>query len=216
MIFLIDFDRTISKQCSCTAMIERFRTIDTSDIEEQWERGLLSTPTATEQIFKRLEVDEEQLVEQMRKVEIDPFFEEFLSFCKKYRCDYAIVSDGFSLLISTILHTRIKDFADNPIRIFANQLVYCDSSWKASFPYYSEETPNLGVCKSQIVKQYQKEGKVAFIGDGFTDYQAAEVSDYVFAKDKLALYCQERQIPYYPYGNFKDIIQTCLEEKLVT
>ncbi|OEF96345.1 MtnX-like HAD-IB family phosphatase [Desulfuribacillus alkaliarsenatis] len=204
MIFLIDFDKTISKQCSCTTMIEKFKISCTDEIEEQWEIGALSTPAATKEILKVLRMTEPELIETINSVEIDSSFIQFIKFCKQNDYEYAIVSDGFFLLITTIL----SKYIDQPIKIFANQLVCCDSRWTAHFPYHSDESPNLGVCKSQIVKQYQQQSNqpVAFIGDGYTDYQASEVADIVFAKDKLSVYCQEHGIPYIPYNDFNDII----------
>ena len=38
-----------------------------------------------------------------------------------------------------------------------------------------------------------------FIGDGMSDRYAATCADVVFAKDKLAAFCENASIPYAPY-----------------
>jgi 2-hydroxy-3-keto-5-methylthiopentenyl-1-phosphate phosphatase len=47
---------------------------------------------------------------------------------------------------------------------------------------------------------------VVFVGDGHTDYCCAEYADIVFAKSKLAAYCNEKRIPHYPYKTFFDVM----------
>jgi len=38
-----------------------------------------------------------------------------------------------------------------------------------------------------------------FVGDGFSDRHAAGGADVVFAKDKLAAFCEQASIPYSPF-----------------
>lgn len=202
MIYLIDFDKTISTSCSCNGMVTRFATIDTTEIDAQWEQGLLSTPQAMEMIFRSLQMDDKQLLEYISMMTIDPFFLEFLALCRRNSHPYAIVSDGFDLLISETL----RQYTEEPITIYANQMVYRDDQWNLSFPYFSEETPMQGVSKPSIIKKYQQLDTVTFIGDGYSDFAAVHVADFVFAKDILATYCTEQGIPYIAYENFQDII----------
>ncbi len=202
MIFLIDFDKTISQTCTCATMIEQFATADTAELDRQWEEGILTTPQAFDKLITYLSMDERQLIDAMKQIEIDPFFETFITYCKQHNHQYAVVSDGFDFTISSILNK----YFDEPFVIYANHLHFKNGQWHTSYPYRSDASPNLGVSKSTIVKKYQQQGKVAFIGDGYTDYQASEVSDHVFAKDKLALYCQAKDIPYFNYTDFNDIL----------
>jgi len=215
MMFLIDFDQTISKQCSCATMIEHFATADTKEIDEQWEQGKLSTPAAMKELFKILDMSEHNLFTAMKKVDIDPHFGDFLTMCEQKDNKYAIVSDGYSTIISSILLNHSIIGRHRSIPIYSNILKYYNYEWQASYPHFSEDTPNLGVSKSNIVKKYQQHSQVTFIGDGYTDYQAAKASDYVFAKSKLATYCENQSIPYFHYNNFKDIINTCLDHNLI-
>lgn len=203
MIYLIDFDKTISSTCSCNGLISRFATIDTTEIDEKWEQSLLSTPQAMEIIFRHLQMDYEQFLTYVQTMTIDPFFLEFLALCRQKSYPYAIVSDGMDLLISTILQQHTEE----PITIYANRMKYHNGEWRVSFPYYSEETPLLGVSKPTVIRQHQKSDAVTFIGDGYSDFAAAHVADFIFAKDKLASYCDQQQIPYTPYETFQDIVK---------
>ncbi|OEH84561.1 hypothetical protein BHU72_08620 [Desulfuribacillus stibiiarsenatis] len=204
MIYLVDFDKTISKQCSCATMIDHFATADTTILEQEWESGRLSTPQMTDKMLSILDMTEETLLQVIKGIEIDPYFPAFFNHCIRHQKRIAIVSDGYSLLI----HSILKQYMIEDIQVYANELYFDNGIWKASFPYHSMSTPNLGVSKRDIIKKYQKLDHVTFIGDGYTDYQAAETADRVFAKDKLAIHCQKNGISYLPFQNFQDIIAT--------
>ena len=44
-----------------------------------------------------------------------------------------------------------------------------------------------------------------FIGDGFSDRHAAKCADVVFAKDKLASFCEQASIPYAPFDTLSTV-----------
>ncbi|MDQ1265330.1 MAG: 2-hydroxy-3-keto-5-methylthiopentenyl-phosphate phosphatase, partial [Bacteroidota bacterium] len=46
---------------------------------------------------------------------------------------------------------------------------------------------------------------ITFIGDGYSDFCAAEHSDIIFAKKSLAANCNKNKLPHYPYSNFFDV-----------
>jgi len=48
---------------------------------------------------------------------------------------------------------------------------------------------------------------IIFVGDGYSDYCAAEHADIVFAKKHLAAYCNKNRIPHYPWTSFFDVIR---------
>jgi 2-hydroxy-3-keto-5-methylthiopentenyl-1-phosphate phosphatase len=44
-----------------------------------------------------------------------------------------------------------------------------------------------------------------FVGDGLSDRYAAACASVVFAKDRLAAFCDAASIPYTPYGTLADV-----------
>ena len=56
-----------------------------------------------------------------------------------------------------------------------------------------------------------------FVGDGISDTYAAARADIVFAKDKLAAFCENDAIPYVPYHTLAavgDLIERLLVSRL--
>jgi 2-hydroxy-3-keto-5-methylthiopentenyl-1-phosphate phosphatase len=44
-----------------------------------------------------------------------------------------------------------------------------------------------------------------FVGDGFSDRYAAMYADLVFAKGRLATFCEQASIPYEPYDSLAGV-----------
>lgn len=210
MIFLIDFDNTISKQCSFATLVENFVMSDISQLNNTWQFGKISTPDATDIIVKHLNMSEDNLLEVMNKIDLDPYVDDFFNYCERKNFGYAIVSDGFQSIIHSILSKHQLINNNRHIKIYANLLEQIAGKWRASYPYRNElSSPLLGVSKIDIVRKYQEKDTVCFIGDGYTDYLAASAANHVFAKDKLAQYCQTEAIPYQHYDSFQDILDHC-------
>jgi hypothetical protein len=61
-------------------------------------------------------------------------------------------------------------------------------------------------CKrNSVINQTNEDEIIVFIGDGYSDFCAAEHSDIIFAKKNLAAYCNENKLPHYPFNTFFDV-----------
>jgi hypothetical protein len=86
------------------------------------------------------------------------------------------------------------------LRIEGNRLV-------TSFPHSPEPCEHgCATCKAAIIRRLGRDYRpVVFIGDGFSDRFAVEVSDVVFAKRQLLAYCRDKGITCTPFETFADI-----------
>jgi len=79
------------------------------------------------------------------------------------------------------------------------------------------KTAHMRVSKRNVLinNTNDLDGEVSvYIGDGVTDYCAVNYADIVFAKDKLASYCWKRNITYFEFKTFFDVMNKI--EKLET
>ena len=51
-----------------------------------------------------------------------------------------------------------------------------------------------------------------YVGDGRSDFEAAERADVVFAHSVLAEECQRQQIPFRPFKDFGDVLAVLSEQ----
>lgn len=149
--------------------------------------------------------------------EIDLYFLKFLKFCNENNYSFHIVSDGYDVYIQEILKKYALEFLPK-LPVHCNKLIKTNSGFKPVFYDPNESCScTTASCKRNVVlNNSSDEDILVYIGDGMTDFCAAEHCDIVFAKSKLANYCRENKIPYYPFRTFFDIhriLQTIIQNK---
>jgi 2-hydroxy-3-keto-5-methylthiopentenyl-1-phosphate phosphatase len=151
----------------------------------------------------RSDVTEAKIKEFALTFEIDPNFKKFALFCKENSFNLTVISDGFDIYIQPVLESIGLDW----LPIFCNRMIFRNNKAVPHFPFASESCKCLcASCKrNSILSVVPENGVIVFIGDGFSDYCAAEHSDIIFAKDRLAAYCNENKIPHYPFSTFFDV-----------
>lgn len=153
----------------------------------------------------RSDLSFEEIISFAIEQEIDPFFYKFVLFCKENNYNFFIISDGYDAYINPILEHNNLSF----IPKYCNFLIKEKNIFIPKFYGASEGCKcQTASCKRNVVLNNSKDDDIViYIGDGHTDYCAAEYSDIVFAKSKLAAYCNLNRIAHHPFKNFFDIYQ---------
>lgn len=147
---------------------------------------------------------------QAKNFEIDAYFKSFVDYCKSNGLKLYIVSDGFDVYIEEILRANNIN-----LPISSNKLTDTGKHLAPRFDNASESCKCYSAnCKRNFVlnKSDEKTLKV-YIGDGYSDFCGAAHSDIIFAKKYLATYCNENNIPHYPFKTFFDV-KRILEKKI--
>ena len=152
------------------------------------------------------------LNEIIENEQIDAYFANFLDLCNDKNIPIAITTDNFDLITKPFLQAKLShDIYKNNIEnnIYCNKLFKDKSNYGPQFPYANENCQCMSaVCKRNVILSSTPDDSIViYIGDGFSDFCAAEVSDIIFAKNTLAKYCSEKRIPHYTYKSFFDIVQ---------
>lgn len=136
---------------------------------------------------------------------LDPYFGQFYRFCQQNRIALTIVSDGYDAYIKPILvHYQLQ-----AIPLYCNHLAQAAKGFYADFFGAAENcTCSTASCKRNVLLNNSAEDDiVVYIGDGHTDFCAASYSDIIFAKSKLAAYCNKERLPHYPFKTFFDVFR---------
>lgn len=203
MIFFIDFDGTITRKDTCAAMVEAFARAGWEEINRSWEKKEISTVECANRTFALFDAVPDDLKKLLEGIEIDPYFKDFMDYCRGKDYPVFILSDGYDINIETIL-TR---YGIN-VPYYANRLIY-DGNFRIQCPNFNESCGNCGTCKTGLMDRLrQAESPVVYIGDGYSDTCASRHADQVFAKGSLYTYCRENGINVLHYDNFKDILSS--------
>lgn len=198
-----DFDGTVTKIDLGDQIFKEFGEFEPHhtnlinkviDIKEYWHNLCHSL---------KKDVDQKTIAEYALKQEIDPYFKQFAIFCKDNGIPLSIVSDGFDAYIKPILKRESLEW----LPVYSNRLLFETDVIQPVFPGATESCKCFAAsCKrNSVINQVPEDKIIIFIGDGYSDYCAAEHSDVIFAKKNLAAYCNENRLPHYPFKNFFDI-----------
>lgn len=199
-----DFDGTITDYDGLYTFISTYADGDWQKIEEDWANGKISSKECLIKEFKLVpDLSEELIADFTDNLNIDMYFKDFFDYISEKGIDFYIVSDGIDYFINRILHKYNLD----DINIISNHGEFRGEFFELTFPNDSPECiNNAGTCKCKIISELKKKyDRVFYIGDGVSDYCAANKADVLFAKSKLQEYCKKQNIKFSAYSNFKDI-----------
>ena len=130
---------------------------------------------------------------------VDPAFAHFSGRCSAKGVKLTVVSSGIAPLIERALHRNGLPH----IPVLANDVSTEAPGWEIIF---RDDSLN-GHDKAAAVRKASARGKVAYVGDGYSDYEAALVAQERFAKRGRSLerYLRDRGVAFTPFSNFAEV-----------
>ncbi len=203
VIFLIDFDITISKRDSTDVLLENHNPEYKQVIREKYRNKEITMREFIKFGLESLNITKEEYVRTLSEnVTIDTTFIDFI----KSGIEFRIVSAGTRLniqgsLLKYNINLKDEDIISNDISFEGNKITI-------SNPFLDTEQ-YYGVDKKEIVRSYQEKGyKVYFVGDGPSDYRAIETADFSFIRKgtRAIKFCEENNIDFFEFDNFNEIL----------
>jgi 2,3-diketo-5-methylthio-1-phosphopentane phosphatase len=201
---LCDFDGTISVEDVIDSLLDRFGRPGWEVLERDWRAGLIGSRECMAGQVALLEMTRAELDAHLAELWIDHAFPGFVAKARELGMPIRIVSDGLDYAIHQILGRYGLD--DLPLA--ANHLAPATPprQWRLTSPFQAEGCRS-GTCKCACAEQARRDGaKTLLIGDGASDFCAADRVDFVFAKHRLIEHCRAAGIPYMPITGFEDAL----------
>jgi 2-hydroxy-3-keto-5-methylthiopentenyl-1-phosphate phosphatase len=216
----IDFDGTLTDRDVVDGLIERFSITDEYlQLEKEWSEGRLGSAECMARQLSGVRLDQATLNQYLSEIRLDPDLLSFKQVLLEYNIPLVVMSDGFDLLIEGVFrHHQVPllPYRSNHMRIEGDRI-------HVDYPHRTEACACCAHCKHQTMQNYtHSDRRYIFIGDGSSDICATRSASLVFAKNRLANYCREKNKCYIPYDHLKDVIAAwpevmhvfpnCLEE----
>lgn len=206
----IDFDGTISREDTTDLILQRFADPGWETVEDAWARGEIGSRDCMARQVALLRALPADLDGFAGGIEVDPDFPAFIALCRRHGLAVTVLSDGLDRVARSVLRRLGFD-----VPVLSNRLRWQGGDrWQLEFPHARPDcTSAAGNCKCSrfAVSPGKGTGKVAdgrvaaLIGDGRSDFCAAEQAGAVFAKGKLARHCRETGIPHTAFSGFGDL-----------
>jgi len=202
-IVFLDFDGTITHRDATDAILDAFAEPRWLQIEDAWVSGRIGSRECLGAQMALVTAAREQIDRLLDEIDVDPGFATLLDVCAAGQVPVHILSDGFDYCIRRILGRPDRNLIARlaGLEIVSSSLQPAAGRWRATFAHPPEPCAHgCATCKPAAMERLNAAGAVSvFVGDGMSDRYAASYADVVFAKDKLAAYCEGASIPYTPY-----------------
>ena len=151
LIFLIDFDITISKKDSTDTLLSVHQPELKTNIRKKYRSGEITMKEYLQTGIESLNITKEQFLETLKLIGIDETFVDFM----KSGIEFRIVSAGTKLNIAGVLRNYGINLDEK--EIISNDIKFDGNKITVSFPYLDKEQ-YYGVDKKEAVQKYQDEG----------------------------------------------------------
>ncbi|MCC7439649.1 MAG: MtnX-like HAD-IB family phosphatase [Armatimonadetes bacterium] len=201
-----DFDGTISGHDIGWEMFQRFGE------QEPWNAQMIAGIISASEYWQKMAQELTQPITQelldafLQTIPIDSGFQPLLAVASEHSIPFTIVSDGFDIYI----HRFLELHGIRGVDVFCNHAeLTAEGGMTVSFPHATEGCDCLtATCKRNVVLGLaHPDARIIYVGDGISDHCPAEHADIVFAKGKLAAWCNANRIPHYPFSRLEDVAQ---------
>ncbi|MEO7065922.1 MAG: MtnX-like HAD-IB family phosphatase [Rhodanobacter sp.] len=202
---LCDFDGTISVEDVIDSLLDRFGRPGWEVLEKDWRAGRIGSRECMTGQVDLLQMTRAELDTHLAELWIDHAFPGFVAKAREWNVPIRIVSDGLDYAIQQILGRY--GLADLPLAANHLEPAVPPKLWQLSSPFQAAGCAS-GTCKCACLAQAHETGaKTLLIGDGASDFCAADHADFVFAKHRLIEHCRAVGIPYMPITGFEDALE---------
>ena len=210
-VVFLDFDGTITLRDATDAILDAFADPAWLQIEDAWLAGQIGSRDCLAAQMALVTATRDQVDRLLDEIGVDPGFAMLLDACAARTTPVHILSDSFDYCIRRVLGrpnlNLVARLTDS--QIVSSSLRPDDGKWRATFAHPPEPCAHgCATCKPAAMRRLSAAGAVTvFVGDGMSDQYAATCANVVFAKDKLAAFCDNASIPYTPYGTLAAVAE---------
>jgi 2-hydroxy-3-keto-5-methylthiopentenyl-1-phosphate phosphatase len=196
----LDFDGTMTVVDTGVHLLERLSG-DSSwrAVDELYGAGAIGSRECLAREWQLLPHDERVLREAVRELELDPDAERLIAGLRAGGAEVVVVSDGFGFYAEEVC-------ARLGVPVLTNAVNW--STGDLEFPNLDRCCPcsSCGTCKQAPIKDARRRGRTTvFVGDGVSDRKAALLADVVFAKGRLAEWCELSGVEYEFFETLADV-----------
>jgi 2-hydroxy-3-keto-5-methylthiopentenyl-1-phosphate phosphatase len=201
---LCDFDGTIAVEDVIDSLLDRYGRPGWEILERDWRAGTIGSAVCMAGQVALLDMSHIELQRHLGGLRIDHGFAAFVRATIEHGIPMEIVSDG----IDHAIHAILANHGIPRLPTVANHLLQVgERDWNLTSPY-SVKGCRSGTCKcARVDAARARGGKTLLIGDGASDFCAADRVDFVFAKNRLIEHCRAAGIPYAPIASFDEALE---------
>ncbi len=203
---LVDFDGTITEEDLLDRIAQTFGDRDVyREVDEGLDDGRLTLHEVLRREFEPVRAPVEAVVAWvLEHATVRPGFRELVETARERGWRLVILSSGFRQLIEPVLEREGLASVELLCQRGRARIRPAGRCAFATMPCARSAASRVSARRCFALADG---GRSVYVGDGFSDQCAAEASDLVFARRRLATYLAEREIPFEPFVDFHDVLR---------
>ena len=206
---LTDFDDTAAVENVAELLLNRFADPSWRDVRRRFWDGDFTLKEYQEIAFNSIRASRSDMADYVRQnAHLRPYFGELWDYCREREVPLAVVSAGLDFYVEAL----IKGSGLTQVPVYAVETDFTPEGISYEYRFVRPGMERMGNSKGLIVEQFREKGYyIIYIGDGMSDFEAAERADLVFAHRSLAEECSRTGIPFRHFEDFRDVL-TAVQE----
>ena len=202
-IIQCDFDGTITTNNTSVLLREEFASGNWKRIQSDYLVGRLGVEESNKRQYTLIKESRDKLVAFAQENAAPRVgFLEFVDYCRAAGTEFVIVSSGLDFYIEAVL-SRI---GAPPLELHCGRTSFGEDGITVSYVGPDGNILDQGFKKTHLASLRQRGNRIAYIGDGLSDLEAACAADYVFATDTLHTLLEANSVSHYTFSDFHDIL----------
>ena len=197
-----DFDGTVTTKDIAEEILRKYTGDAWLSIEKEYREGKIGSREALSRQFALVRASKDDIIScALKSATVRRGFKSFVDSCRKTGIPFVILSEGLDFYIEPVLTKAGVD-----AKFEANSAAFAGDRISIIFRDSEKKSPNTGVRKEARVIAFQKQGrKVLYIGDGYSDMDAAKHADVLLARGALLKKCGG--IPFTDFYQAKKVLE---------
>ncbi|MBI5000330.1 MAG: MtnX-like HAD-IB family phosphatase [Euryarchaeota archaeon] len=177
-----DFDGTVTTRDVAEEILRKYTGDAWLSVEKEYRDGKIGSREALARQFALVRAGKEEIVSfALKSAVVRRGFKAFVDKCQTAGIPFVILSEGLDFYIGPVLKKAGVD-----AKFEANSAAFAGNRISIIFRDPARKSPLSGVRKEARVMAFQKSGrKVLYIGDGYSDMDAAKRADVLLARGAL-------------------------------
>jgi 2-hydroxy-3-keto-5-methylthiopentenyl-1-phosphate phosphatase len=197
-----DFDGTVTTRDVAEEILRKYTGDSWLSVEKEYRDGKIGSREALARQFALVRAGRGEIISfALKCAVVRRGFKSFVDRCRKAGIPFVILSEGLDFYIEPVLEKAGVD-----AKFEANSAAFAGDRISIIFRDPEKKSPYTGVRKEARVIAFQKKGrKVLYIGDGYSDMDAARHADVLLARGALLKKCGG--IPFKDFYQAKKVLE---------
>jgi 2-hydroxy-3-keto-5-methylthiopentenyl-1-phosphate phosphatase len=177
--------------------------------EDDYATGAFPFGELLRRIFAPITASREEIAAFVReRAALRPGFERFVASCRTGGVPFVVCSAGLDVYIEPVLE-RLAPELRGHLQLRCNLAFPSPAGLDVAFHGDGAHAGcgACGFCKGSVVEELRRTGhRVVFVGDGSGDRCGARAADVVFARRRLAAWCESEGLAHRRFETFDDVM----------